>query len=79
MKRIYLVERTDDVDYDEYTGFVCVADDEEEAIAICDYEHGRDSIYSEWPLKTRTVKITLVGVAVDGLESSIIFESFLAG
>lgn len=31
MINIYLVERTDDVDYDQYDSFICVADSEETA------------------------------------------------
>lgn len=37
--KLYLVKRTDRVDYDEYDSFVVRAEDEESAYKVCDYYH----------------------------------------
>jgi hypothetical protein len=37
MPRIYLVTRTDEIDWDEYDAFVVRAENEEDALLQCDY------------------------------------------
>lgn len=92
MKNVYLVERTDEVDYDEYFGFVIICDNED----IARKTHPRDKIYwkdSKWLYKRNdsilpylnwvgatdidSLKITLIGTSE--LESQIVFTSFNAG
>lgn len=80
---IYLVQRTDGVDYDEYAGFICVAESEESALKICEDAHGShgengENDWGSWP-RRKTVAVTLIGNAVDWLEPGIIFDDFRAG
>jgi hypothetical protein len=82
---IYLVERTDSVNYDEYDSFVCYAENEQKAIetfpknnkSFSDY----DEFYNCWIeiSKIDTLKVTLVG-AHNGIKTpSVILSSFNAG
>lgn len=80
---IYLVQRTDDVDYDEYAGFICVAESEEAAMKICEDAHGShgengENDWGSWP-RRKIVAVTLIGNAVYGLEAGIIFDYFRVG
>jgi len=84
--KLYLVERTDKIGWDEYDSFVCVADSEESARQI----NPIDS-YSEWTgeswdadgfdwVNPSTLKITEIGLAKEGLANgNIILSSFNAG
>ena len=68
---IYLLKRTDEVDYDEYDSAVIVAESPEEAQKIMyDAHHG----YEGWPTEDYVV-ITEVDSAVKGP----VCESFNAG
>jgi hypothetical protein len=75
---LYLVERTDDLDYDEYDSVVVVANDEADARQIkqdwlpCDSWHPKS-------VNPETLKIIYLGVAYSGLKRGIIHESFQAG
>lgn len=66
---IYLVKRTDDIDdyeWNEYRGFVCIADSEEEAISFLP---GGEEHY--WVPKEQR-EATCLGVADDIHEKGII-------
>lgn len=62
---IYLVSRTDDVDYDEYDSFVVVAENEDDALKLV-----KDNLF-----KKETVKIEKI--ATD--KEQVVLGSFNAG
>lgn len=64
--KIYLVERTDSVDYDEYDSFVVVAENEEKAVEICS-----DSMFTKFNTKVEEV--------MADAEERIILGSYNAG
>ena len=68
--KIYLVKRTDDVDYDEYDSWVVVAHDPEEAKNMCKWEY-----YSSVP-KIHTVTVKEIKM---GTKPRPILGSFNAG
>lgn len=72
--QIFLVERTDDVGYDEYTGFVCVAENEAAARAMKPHTDG-------WGWNgpfDPPVDITFIGIPQNPT-SGFILKSFNAG
>lgn len=80
---IYLIERPDSVDYDEYDSAVVYAFSEEEARKI--HPSGNLNsieldIYDGW-IPSEEVKVTLLGVASEPitLKSSVICASFNEG
>ncbi len=80
MKYIYHVERTDEVNYDEYSNFVCCAESEDDAKNI--HPGGYSDINSDdtgtW--RESNLKVKLIGIADDSIElNSVICASFHAG
>lgn len=92
MKNIYLVQRTDGFDYDDFDSFVCIAKDEEEARAMKP-EHVREhqtipleptlhnttDKYSGWVSSFNHVKVTFLGKAKLSQKSGLLCASFNAG
>lgn len=72
---IYLVSRTDNVDYDQYDAFVVTAENEEEAKTVINSKHDPDEDWTTWSHK---VKVELIGVA-NSNKAEIILGSFNAG
>lgn len=70
---IYLVTRTDPVGWDEFDGFVAVAESEEVALAL------QPGPSDSWPVSTSDLEIALVGTAEPSINSSFILKSFRAG
>ena len=88
--RLYLwkIERTDTVDYDEYSAAVVVAKTEAEARMIHPGNHGGYSWYemteegggTSWPRKPEELKVTKLGTAAPGLTAgTVVVASFRAG
>ena len=83
---IYKVYRTDDIGYDAFDGFVCVAHDEEEAKSLqpenepkegnLDYKQWR---YPGWVKDTVNLKVDYLGAADDSFDSpKVILSSYNA-
>lgn len=67
---LYLIMRTDEVDYDEHDGFVICAENEEaQSIA-----QERSNYFSD----IEDLSITKIGIS-DSTEKGIVLESFIAG
>lgn len=85
---IYLVERTDKVDYDQYIGFVCIAESENQARHMnptYDGEFDNDLYYNfncsyitDWAQDPNSLKVTKIGEA-DSSQAKIILYSYNAG
>ena len=73
---IYLVERTDHCDYDEYKSFLIVAESEE----IARNAHPSDEVPSRgtWPVNPDELKVTKVGRPIGNIRG-VIHSSFNAG
>ena len=81
---IWLVERTDNADYDEFSGFVIVAKTEAEARFTHPYGDKWDDakgwgFYSSWPVEPKDAKVTKIGKAAKGIEAGVVLSSFHAG
>ena len=72
---IYLVERTDDINYDEYDSFVVKADNEEEARIAAQNKAGKCCHNNEWFFEKDKTRIT----ELDFIENGVILGSFNAG
>lgn len=70
MKYLYLLERTDSIDYDNYDSIIVCASTADEAIKIRP-EYG-------WASE-EYILLTKIGVAEDSVETGIVLESFNAG
>lgn len=90
--KIYKVKRTDDIGYDEYDAFVCVAPDMETAKNIKPgYRHGLfvtlawdeqdgSSNFDTWTCDKNAVKVELLGIADATFDKTqILLASFNAG
>lgn len=71
------------IDYDEYDGFICAADSEDEARNmqprnVIDPECG-DSPDSAWPDPIEKLTATLIGKAAKTVEKGVLLASFNAG
>jgi hypothetical protein len=66
---IYLVSRTDEVDWDEYDSVVVVAETPKEARKIAPVDDGT------W----KNLSVKLIGSAKMGIKKGIILESYNAG
>lgn len=73
---IYLVSRTDDVDYDEHDAFVVVANDPKEAKLFLDKRYNSGEHFNTWSDK---VKTKLIGTTTKYSETTEILGSFNAG
>lgn len=85
---IYLVERTDNFGYDEYNGFVCIAESENQARLMnpaYDNKFDNNLYYnfsypyiSDWVQDPNSLKVTKIGKA-DSNQVKIILYSYYAG
>jgi hypothetical protein len=81
MTKIYVVKREGSVSYDEYAGFVCIADSEEAARdmhpsgSVDDW----DADYDAWIKRayTHTLSVTCIGLSL--LEPQIVLTDYHAG
>lgn len=89
---IYLVERTDEIGYDETDSYVCYAETEEEARIMFypDPKDELDTIFSSWIgiEEKDTLEVTLLGINVNNtldntntsvISAGIILSSFNTG
>lgn len=72
---LYLVGRTDDVDYDEYDAFVVAAHNEIEATLFLLQKYDKPE-YSEWSSKT---EVKLIGTTTAYSEPTAVLGSYNAG
>lgn len=70
--KLFLLERTDDIDYDEYNAFVVAAHGLEDALHV-------PLNWGDWSFNARCIRITEIGIAKDGTERGAILGSFNAG
>lgn len=85
---IYLVERTDKVDYDQYIGFVCIAESENQARHMNPTYDGKfdNNLYynfnhpyiTDWVQDPNSLKVVKIGKA-DFNQVKIILYSYNAG
>lgn len=85
---IYLVERTDNFDYDQFIGFVCVAESENQARFMNPTYDGDldNNLYynfnypyiTDWVQDPNSLKVTKIGKA-DSNQVKIILYSYHAG
>jgi hypothetical protein len=73
----YLVERTDEISWDEYDAFVVKADSEKEALMIAQEKAGNKFWGSEEPFFR--VENTTITELTDAMENGEILGSFNAG
>ncbi len=86
---IYLVERKDCTDYDQYDSFVIIAENAEIAKntnpegKLYNINENKDNYYDRWERtwcrNPNETKITLLGIADKNIKSGIIHKSFRAG
>jgi hypothetical protein len=92
MMNIYLVERTDGADYDEYDAFVVLAETEEDAKNLgptgieIDWERAKNAKYLNWTNDISKITVQLLGKATESCilarmmkDTRIILSSFNAG
>jgi len=72
---IYLIERTDEVDYDEYHAHVVQAEGEQQALRLCEY---RDEVISQYNCKVACIGVALPNATVGKDIAEIILSSFNA-
>lgn len=74
--KIYLLERQDEVGWDEYAGHVIAAENEEEVIEIAQTKERGNHTDADWS----KAKISLLGeYSGDSMQSHIILSDFNAG
>jgi hypothetical protein len=71
--KIFLIERTDIIDYDEYDSFVVIASNRLKAIETT------LPTWGEWKVDTTKLKVTNLGIARSQIKSGIVLGSFNAG
>lgn len=80
---IYKIARNDTWDYDDYDSAVVVAATEDDARNIhpngSGNIHDRSFGHRSWVSDPLQVAVTLIGVAVDGIEPGVVVASFNAG
>lgn len=78
MMNIYKVERTDNVDYDEYDSFVVVAENDQ--IARNTHPEGprNGRRHQTWPVDPEDLIVTLIGQVTSGIDG-VVCASFNAG
>lgn len=82
MKKLYLVTRTDEIDYDQFSALVVCARDEYYAREIdpCNYVIGDYAVGpNSWTTMLSSLDVTYLGVAEESLEYGIVLGSFNAG
>jgi hypothetical protein len=78
MKKVFLITRTDNVDYDEYDSCVIVADNKEEVAHIIDtgeLNSNKDEYLDYWDNGKRIIK----EIDLNTIGSKIICSSYNAG
>lgn len=76
---LYLVERTDDVDWDEYSAMIVAAPTEEAACAILPCEAGwTGNLLSRGGVEKVTLEATLLGTT-DYPEGEVLYTDYLYG
>lgn len=73
--KLYLISRTDRVDYDEHDSFVVAANNEESALGFSPYG---DNDYSTWTKYKENLNIEYIGESNSSVEK-VILASFNAG
>jgi hypothetical protein len=85
---IYLVARTDKIDYDEFDAFIVAANTEEEARNTHPYDNNQTPEYNPWDQPSwswitkkeiPTLKVTLIGTTTHYTEREVILSPFNAG
>lgn len=76
---IYLVQRTDPVDYDQYIEWVVFAKDKPQALCISPCPWGWADGMEKACSLYREVKVTLLGTSFEESEAKLISASFKAG
>lgn len=83
---LYLVSRTDTIDYDEYDSFVCAAESEEQARSMPPVDEWltnkflRDNIIWECTNDLNNIEVTHIGKADEKYtKPTVILASFNAG
>jgi len=78
MKKVFLITRTDDVDYDEYDSCVIIADSSEEVAHMIDtgeLNSNEDEYLGYWDNGKRIIK----EIDLNTIDSKIICSSYNAG
>lgn len=77
MTNLYLVERRDGVDYDQYISIIAAADNEEDATKVRPDGPAEDEYDLKlWPSRFG-LKATFIGVAADNIPAGICLHSDL--
>ena len=91
---IFVVRRTDSIDYDEFDSFVVIAADENQArhqhprpkyqivwdtrLQVWEDRDGETATYHGWTNDPASLTVTCIGVASEGV-SGVVCDSFNAG
>ena len=73
--KLWLVKRTDGIDYDEFVSFVVRAENKKKALNICKYESNK---YNWREATFRDDNTEIIELTTDG-EEEMIMDSFNAG
>lgn len=74
---LYLITQNVNTGYDTTDSIVVAAESEQDAATVKPV--GTENYCGSWVGSISDLKITLIGVAIDGIEQGIIIESFNAG
>jgi len=78
--KLYLLERNEQVGYNEYDSCVVCAKDEEEAKTIHpSNDTDAEDSYGTWTTTKENIDVTLLGTALKGMKKGVICTSFNAG
>lgn len=77
--KIYLIERTDNIDYDEFDAMVIIADNPEEVLSIAAERDNDEHSVIGTRFKEETTVITVIGTPNSKQKKGIILASFNAG
>ena len=75
---LYLIERPDKADWDEYVSAIVCAATPEEAQHTHPSGHGESVICPTW-VKPEVVKVTFLGIAHESIKAGVICASLKAG
>ena len=75
--KLWLINRTDHVDYDEWDAAVVAAETEQQASDT--HPNGVPTHWGGWPDDTSLIEVTLIGTAKRGTKAGVICASFNAG
>ena len=76
---IYLVEQDENIGYDTYNSFICVAIDKDNASKLNPDGSGWGNSWTAWCGSPSDTAVTLIGKAKHNDEERIILASFNAG